>query len=148
MITFDSILVSDKIIARGDRTLKSFTLKIVEDTSVRTFIRQFNTDFDVSMFGTSAAQDSFNHINIPLQANNISYDMTFAGIAFEAKLDCMSAAIKQKKDGTYMTTYTFTFVKELDPAVDGIISATFKNKYVDEKGKKQLTQYATTLDKK
>lgn len=147
MITFDSMLVSDKTIARGDRTLKSFTLKIVEDTSVRTFIKQFHADFDVSMFGTSAAQDSFNHINIPLQANNISYNMTFAGIAFEAKLDSMSAAIKQKKDGTYMTTYTFTFVKELDPAVDGIISATFKNKYVDENGKKQLTQYATTLDK-
>ena len=148
MITFDSMLVSDKTIARGDRTLKSFTLKIVEDTSVRTFIKQFNTEFDVSMFGTSAAQDSFNHINIPLQANNISYDVTFAGIAFEAKLNSVSAVVKRKKDGTYMTTYTFTFVKELDPAVDGIISATFKNKYVDEKGKKQLTQYATTLDKK
>lgn len=147
MITFDSMLVSDKTIARGDRTLKCFTLKIIEDTSVRTFIKQFNTDFDVSMFGINAAHDSFNHINIPLRANNISYNMTFADIAFEAKLDSVSAAIKQKKDGTYTTTYTFTFVKELDPAVDGIISATFKNKYVDEKGKKQLTQYATTLDK-
>lgn len=148
MITFDSILVSDKIIARGERTFKSFTLKVIEDTSVRTFIKQFHNDFDTSLFGTSAAQDDFNHINIPLQAKNISYDVNFAGIAFEAKLDSMSAAIRRKKDGTYMTTYTFTFVKELDPAVDGVISATFKNKYVDEKGKKQLTQYATTLDKK
>lgn len=148
MITFESMLVSDKIIARGDRTLKSFALKIIEDTSLRSFIKQFNADFDVSMFGACAAQDSFNHINIPLQANNILYDMTFAGIAFEAKLDSVSAVIRQKKDGTYMTTYTFTFVKELDPTVDGVISATFKNKHVDENGKKQLTQYATTLDKK
>ena len=147
MITFDSMLVSDKTIARGDRTLKCFALKVVEDTSVRTLIKQFNADFNVSLFSTSAAQDDFDHINIPLQAKNISYNMTFAGIAFEAKLNSVSAVVKQKKDGTYMTTYTFTFVKELDPAVDGIISATFKNKYVDEKGKKQLTQYATTLDK-
>ena len=114
---------------------------------MRTIPKQFAGHFDVSMFGTSAAQDSFNHINIPVQANNITYDVTFAGIAFEAKLDSMSASIRRKKDGTYMTTYTFTFVKELDPAVDGVISSTFKNKYIDAKGKKQLTLYATTLDK-
>ena len=71
MITFDSMLVSDKTIARGDRTLKCFALKVVEDTSVRTLIKQFSADFNVSLFSTSAAQDDFDHINIPLQAKNI-----------------------------------------------------------------------------
>jgi hypothetical protein len=147
MISFDSVLVNDRTIVRKERVLKSSALKIVEDTSVRTFIKQFSSDFDVSMFGTSAVQDAFNHINIPLQANNISYNMTFAGIAFEAKLDGVSAAIRRKKDGTYMTTYTFTFVKEIDPSVDGVLSSSLKNKETDEKGKKKLIQYATTLDK-
>ena len=147
MISFESVLVSDKIITRHDHTLKCFTLKVTEDTSVRTIPQQFRTDFDVSMFSSNAAQDKFNHINIPLQADNISYNVTFAGIAFEAKIDSMSAVIKRKKDGTYMSTYTFTFVKELDPAVDGVISSTFKNKTTDAKGKKSLTLYATTLDK-
>lgn len=147
MISFDSVLVGDRTIVRKENTLKQFTLKIVEDTSVRSFIKQFSSDFDVSMFGTTAVQDSFNRINIPLQANNISYKVSFAGIAFEAKLDCVSAAIKRKKDGTYMTTYTFTFVKEIDPSVDGVLSSSLKNKETDEKGKKKLIQYATTLDK-
>ena len=31
--------------------------------------------------------------------------------------------------------------------VDGIIASTFKNKETDEKGKKKLILYATTLDK-
>lgn len=147
MISFDSVLINDRTIVRKEHNLKMFTLKIEEDSSVRTFIKQFSSDFDVSMFGTTAVQDSFNRINIPLQANNISYNVTFAGIAFEAKLDYVSAAIKRKKDGTYSTTYTFTFVKELDPNVDSVISASLKNKETDEKGKKKLVQYATTLDK-
>lgn len=147
MIEFEAVLVNDKTIAREDRTLKCFTLKVTEDSSVRTVIKQFKDDFDVSMFGASAVDDGFDHVSIPLRSYNISYNMTFADIKFVAKIDGLTATVKQKKDGTFMTTYTFTFVKELEPTIDGSISAALKNKEVDEDGKKKLILYSTTLEK-
>lgn len=147
MIEFEAVLVNDKTIVREDRTLKCFTLKATEDSSVRTIIKQFKDDFDVSMFGASAVDDSFDHVSIPLRSYNISYNMTFADIKFVAKIDSLTVTVKQKKDGTFMTTYTFTFVKELEPMIDGSISAALKNKDVDEDGKKKLILYSTTLEK-
>lgn len=147
MITFDSFLVNDRTVVRNDNAYKCFTLKVIEDTSTRTIPQQFKPDFDTSMFSQNAINDTFNRINIPLRAENIKYNMTFAGIAFDAKIDSMSAAIKRKKDGTYSTIYTFTFVKELDATVDITLSSMIMAKETDAKGKKQIIKYATTLDK-
>jgi hypothetical protein len=147
MISFEAILIGDKTIARNNMAHKSFTLKVIEDTSVRTIPPQFKGDFDTSMFNASAVNDTFNRINIPLRQNNINYEITFAGTKFNAQLESMSANIKQKKDGTFTTTYTFTFVKELDPTVDGILSSMFMVTETDDKGKKQLIKYQTDLVK-
>lgn len=147
MITFESFLVGDKTIVRNDNAYKCFTLKVIEDTSVRTIPQQFAADFTTNMFSSNASQDTFNRINIPLRVDNIKYNMNFAGIVFEATIDSMSAVIKRKKDGTYSTIYTFTFVKELDAAVDTTLSSMIKVKETDEKGKKQIVKYVTTLDK-
>lgn len=147
MITFEAILIGDKTIARNNIAHKSFTLKVIEDTSVRTVPQQFANDFDTSMFNASAVKDTFNRINIPLRQDNIKYEVTFANTTFEAQLESMSANVKQKKDGTFTTTYTFTFVKELDPAVDGIISSMFMVTEMDDNGKKQLVKYTTNLVK-
>lgn len=147
MITFEAILIGDKTIARNNIAHKSFTLKVIEDTSVRTVPQQFANDFDTSMFNVSAVKDTFNRINIPLRQDNIKYEVTFANTTFEAQLESMSANVKQKKDGTFTTTYTFTFVKELDPAVDGIISSMFMVTEMDDNGKKQLVKYTTNLVK-
>lgn len=147
MINFEAILINDRTIVRNNNAQKCFTLKVLEDSSVRTIPQQFGSDFDTSMFHASAINDSFNNINIPLRHNNLNYNMTFAGIAFTAKLDNMKAVVRQKKDGTFTTTYTFTFVKDIDQAVDSQLSSMLLVKEVDDKGKQQLIKYATSLDK-
>lgn len=147
MITFDSILIGDKTIARNNIAHKSFTLKVVEDTCIRSIPQQFKNDFDTSMFNASAVNDTFNRISIPLRQNNINYEITFANTTFNAQLESMSANIKQKKDGTFATIYTFVFVKELDPTVDGILASMFMVTETDDTGKKQLVKYQTNLTK-
>lgn len=147
MISFEAILIGDKTIARNNMAHKSFTLKVIEDTSVRTIPSQFKGDFDTSMFNANAVNDTFNRVNIPLRQNNINYEITFAGTKFNAQLESMSANIKQKKDGTFTTTYAFTFVKELDPTVDGILASMFMVTETDDKGKTQLIKYQTDLVK-
>lgn len=147
MITFDSILIGDKTIARNNIAHKSFTLKVIEDTCIRFIPQQFKNDFDTSMFNASAVNDTFNRISIPLRQNNINYEITFANTTFKAQLESMSANIKHKKDGTFATIYTLSFVKELDPTVDGILASMFMVTEVDDSGKKQLVKYQTNLTK-
>ena len=147
MISFEAILVNDRTIVRNDNAYKCFTLKVLEENSVRVVPQQFSSDFDTSMFSASAVNDTFNRINIPLRQNNLKYTVSFAGLTFDAKLDGMSAAVKTKRDGTCSTIYTFTFVKELDPTVDGVLSSMLMVKTTDDKGKKTLTKYQTNLVK-
>ena len=89
MISFEAILIGDKTIARNNMAHKSFTLKVIEDTSVRAIPPQFKGDFDTSMFNASAVNDTFNRINIPLRQNNINYEITFACTNFTAQIESM-----------------------------------------------------------
>ena len=54
---------------------------------------------------------------------------------------------KNPKDETFYTVYKLTFEKEIDPAVDGLISSMFKVKDVDENGKSKLRTCTTKLEK-
>lgn len=147
MISFDSILIGANTIVRNDNAYKRFTLKVIEDSSIRSIPPQFKNDFAVDVFGATASDDAFNRIHIPLTAENITYHVNFSGIKFDAKIDAMSANVKQKKDGTFCTTYTFTFVKELEANIDTSLETMMLVREEDENGKKKLVQYATELEK-
>lgn len=146
MISFDSFLIDDRTITRNNQPLKSFTLKVIEESSVRSLPQQFKGDFDTSMFNSSAVNDEWDRINIPVGKHySLKYNVNFAGIAFEAKLENFSSSVKVKKDGTCSTIYVLKFTKELDAAIDPQISAMLNVKETDAQGKTQTAKYATTL---
>lgn len=146
MISFETFLVDDRTITRNNNPLKCFTLKCIEDTSIRTVPQQFKNDFDTSMFNANATNDDWDRINIPVGKNySLTYTVNFAGIVFDAKLENFSASVKTKKDGTRSTIYVLRFTKELDASIDPQISAMLNVKELDANGKPQIVKYATTL---
>jgi len=146
MVSFESSLIADRTITRNNQPLKCFTLRVVEESSIRSLPQQFKGDFDTSMFASTAVNDEWDRINIPVGKHySLKYNIDFAGIAFEAKLENFSSSIKVKKDGTCITTYVLKFTKELDAAIDPQISAMLNVKETDANGKTQTAKYATTL---
>ena len=121
-----------------------FTLKVVEDTSVRTFPSQFHT-IDLGVFDSIANNDVFNKINIPADDYNLSYNIKFDELEFGAKLESINATVKHTKDGTAYTEYNLNFVKSLDKEIDTKLSYFLKLKEADEEGKKHIKWIDTTM---
>jgi hypothetical protein len=121
-----------------------FTLKVVEDTSVRTFPSQFHT-IDLGVFDSIANNDVFNKINIPADDYNLSYKIKFDELEFSAKLESINATVKHTKDGTAYTEYNLNFVKSLDKEIDTKLSYFLKLKEADEEGKKHIKWIDTTM---
>ena len=125
---------------KKDNIYSCFSLQVVEDSSVRTFPRQFNR-LDLSVFDSVANNDVFDKLNI-------QYIVDFEGLNFEAKLDSMSAVIKRKNDVPY-TVYTLNFIKEIDKEVDLKLASFVKYKEEDpETGKKKVKYFNLVMNDK
>ncbi len=132
---------------KKDNIYSCFSLQVVEDSSVRTFPRQFNR-IDLSVFDSVANNDVFDKLNIPCNEDNLQYIVDFEGLNFEAKLDSMSAVIKRKNDVPY-TVYTLNFIKEIDKEVDLKLASFVKYKEEDpETGKKKVKYFNIVMNDK
>lgn len=132
---------------KKDNIYSCFSLQVVEDSSVRTFPRQFNR-LDLSVFDSVANNDVFDKLNIPCSEDNLQYIIDFEGLNFEAKLDSMSAVIKRKNDVPY-TVYTLNFIKEIDKEVDLKLASFVKYKEEDpETGKKKVKYFNLVMNDK
>ena len=144
-IVFDSKMTAFNVVVKKDNIFTSFNLQVVEDTSVRTFTKQFKYP-ELDVFAPNANADVFDKINIPTSDYLVSYDMTLGGLAFVAKLENISASIRRMKDGTPYTIYNLRYVKELDKDTDSKLSTYLKVKEIDsETGKKKDKFFATTM---
>ena len=144
-IVFDSKMTAFNVVVKKDNIFTSFNLQVVEDTSVRTFTKQFKYPV-LDVFAPNANADVFDKINIPTSDYLVSYDMTLGDLAFVAKLENISASIRRTKDGTPYTIYNLRYVKELDKDTDSKLSTFLKVKEIDsETGKKKDKFFATTM---
>ena len=144
-IVFDSKMTAFNVVVKKDNIFTSFNLQVVEDTSVRTFTKQFKYP-ELDVFASNATADVFDKINIPTSDYLVSYDMTLGDLAFVAKLENISASIKRTKDGTPYTIYNLRYVKELDKDTDMKLAAYVKYKEVNsETGKKEPKFFNTTM---
>lgn len=132
---------------KKDNIYTCFSLQVVEDSSVRTFPRQFER-IDLGIFDNVAHNDVFDKLNIPCEEENLKYIVDFEGLNFEAKLDTMSAVIKKKNDVPY-TVYTLNFIKEIDKEVDLKLASFVKYKEEDpETGKKKVKYFNLVMNEK
>ena len=115
-----------------------FSLQVMEDTSVRTFPRQFNR-IDLGVFDSVANNDVFDKINVPCDDYNLQYTMDFEDLQFDVKLESISAAIKHTKTGTPYTVYNLNFVKEIEKEVDLKLASFVKYKEEDPESGKKIT---------
>lgn len=143
-IRFSSTMTKISSTIKKEDVFVSFTLKVLEDSSVRTFPGQFHT-IDLSVFDSMATNDVFNKINIPADDYNITYKVNLGDLEFDAKLESLNATVKHTKDGTAYTEYNLNFVKSLDKDVDTKLSYFLKLKETDEEGKKRIKWIDTTL---
>ena len=143
-IRFSSTMTKISSNIKKEDVYVCFTLKILEDSSVRTFPGQFHT-IDLSVFDSIATNDVFNKINIPAEDYNIEYKINLGDLEFNAKLESINANIKHSKDGTAYTEYNLNFVKSLDKEVDTKLSYFLKLKETDEEGKKHLKWIDTIM---
>ena len=91
-VNFDSSLVNFKLVKKGEDMFWILQMKVVEDTSIRSFPRQFQQDIDFNgAFDQSATQDAWDKVNIPLDAYTLEYKVTFSDLVFPAKLIGISA---------------------------------------------------------
>lgn len=145
---FDSSLANFKLVKKGEDMFWILQMKVIEDTSIRSFPRQFQQDIDFNgAFDQSAAQDAWDKVNIPLDAYTLEYKVTFSELIFPAKLIGISATRKESNDGVWSTEYILSFV--CDPEKDMIknIAWYVKHKEPDpETGKKVLMTYNTVLE--
>lgn len=144
-IRFSSTMTKISSTIKKDDVYVGFTLKIVEDTSVRTFPGQFHT-IDLGVFDSVATNDVFNKINIPAEDYNIGYNINLGGLEFGAKLESINATIKHTKDGTAFTEYNLNFIKSLDKDIDTKLSQFLKLKETDEEGKKKIKWIDTVME--
>lgn len=125
-----------------------FSLQVIEDTSVRTFPRQFNR-IDLGVFDSVANNDVFDKINVPCDDYNLKYTMDFEDLQFDVKLESISAAIKHTKTGVPYTVYNLNFVKEIDREVDLKLASFVKYKEEDsETGKKKIKYFSVSMEEK
>jgi hypothetical protein len=96
-IRFSSTMTKISSNIKKDDVYVCFTLKVQEDSSVRTFPGQFHT-IDLGVFDSIATNDVFNKINIPADDYNLDYNINLGGLEFGAKLDSINATIKHTKD--------------------------------------------------
>ena len=76
-IRFSSTMTKISSNIKKEDVYVCFTLKVVEDTSVRTFPSQFHT-IDLSVFDSIATNDVFNKINIPAEDYNLTYKINLS----------------------------------------------------------------------
>ena len=143
-IRFSSTMTKISSNIKKEDVFVCFTLKVLEDSSVRTFPGQFHT-IDLSVFDSMATNDVFNKINIPAEDYNIEYKIDLGDLEFNAKLESINANVKHTKDGTAYTEYNLNFVKSLDKDVDTKLSYFLKLKETDEEGKKRIKWIDTTM---
>ncbi len=143
-IRFSSTMTKISSNIKKEDVFVCFTLKVLEDSSVRTFPGQFHT-IDLSVFDSMATNDVFNKINIPADDYNIEYKVNLGDLEFNAKLESINANVKHTKDGTAYTEYNLNFIKSLDKDVDTKLSYFLKLKETDEEGKKRIKWIDTTM---
>lgn len=143
-IRFSSTMTKISSNIKKEDVFVCFTLKVLEDSSVRTFPGQFHT-IDLSVFDSMATNDVFNKINIPTDDYNIEYKVNLGDLEFNAKLESINANVKHTKDGTAYTEYNLNFIKSLDKDVDTKLSYFLKLKETDEEGKKRIKWIDTTM---
>ena len=144
-IRFSSTMTKISSNIKKEDVYACFTLKVIEDSSVRTFPGQFHT-IDLGVFDSVATNDVFNKINIPAEDYNISYKITFGGLEFGAKLESINATVKHTKDGSAYTEYNLNFIKSLDKDIDTKLSYFLKLKEADEEGKKHIKWIDTAME--
>lgn len=143
-IRFSSTMTKISSNIKKEDVFVCFTLKVLEDSSVRIFPGQFHT-IDLSVFDSMATNDVFNKINIPADDYNIEYKVNLGDLEFNAKLESINANVKHTKDGTAYTEYNLNFIKSLDKDVDTKLSYFLKLKETDEEGKKRIKWIDTTM---
>lgn len=147
-IKFDSVLNSFKLVRKGEDIYWLLQLKVVEETSIRTFPKQFGTDIDFNgAFDQSAVNDAWNKANFPLEDYNLNYMLTFGEISLNAKLINISATRKLTKDDNWSTEYILNI--QADPDKDQIKKLAYLVKYKEESpetGKKVLINFDTLLE--
>lgn len=105
-IKFKAVMTKFQPIIKKDAVIVSFKLKVVEDTSIRTFPQQFRGQIDLmSLFASNATQDVWIKSAIPLSDYRMKYEMTFDQYVFDARLDQIDTTRKEAKDGTWSTEY-------------------------------------------
>lgn len=149
-IKFSGSIKGFKLVTKGEDGYWVLQIECVEDTSIRTFPNQFRGDIDFNgAFDSSAANDAWNKVNLPVADYNIKYNIQFSEISEEVKLTNIAATRKIIKgtENVWMTVYMLTFI--CDPEKDNIKSlAWFTNrKEIDpETGKKAFAVYDVTLE--
>lgn len=147
-IKFSSSLTSFKLVRKNEDMFWVLQAKVVENTSIRTFPKQFNGDIDFNgAFGQTAAQDAWEKLIIPVQDYSLNYKMTFSDLVFDVKLHTITAIRKELKEGGWITEYTLDFI--CDPEKDMIKSIAWYVKHKEEDpdtGKKVIAMYDTVLD--
>ena len=145
---FDSVLTWFKLVKRGEDSFWNVQFKVSEETSIRTFPRQFSPDIDFNgVFDQSAVNDAWDKTNIPVSDYNIHYMIDFSELSFEAKFLNIAAVRKHNNDDTWRTDYTLSFL--CDPDKDTIKKLVY---YVNRKevnpmtGKKEVVAYPTVLN--
>ena len=145
---FDSVLTAFKLVKRGEDTFWNVQFKVSEETSIRTFPRQFSPDIDFNgVFDQSAVNDAWDKTNIPVSDYNLHYMLDFSELSFEAKFLNFAAVRKHNNDDTWRTDYTLSFL--CDPDKDTIKKLVY---YVNRKevnpmtGKKEVVAYPTVLN--
>ena len=136
-IRFSSTMTKISSNIKKEDVYVCFTLKVVEDTSVRSFPGQFHT-IDLGVFDSIANNDVFNKINIPAEDYNLTYKVNLGELEFNAKLESIN-------EGTAFTEYNLNFIKSLDKDVDTKLSYFLKLKETDEEGKKRIKWIDTTM---
>lgn len=147
-IKFDSVLTAFKLVKRGEDSFWNVQFKVTEETSIRTFPKQFGNDIDFNgVFDQSAVNDAWDKTNIPVSDYNIHYLLDFSELSFEVKFLNIAAVRKQNNDDTWRTEYTLSFL--CDPDKDTIKKLVY---YVNRKevnpmtGKKEVMTYPTVLN--
>lgn len=147
-IKFDSVLTAFKLVKRGEDSFWNVQFKVTEETSIRTFPKQFGSDIDFNgVFDQSAVNDAWDKTNIPVSDYNIHYLLDFSEFSFEVKFLNIAAVRKQNNDDTWRTEYTLSFL--CDPDKDTIKKLVY---YVNRKevnpmtGKKEVMTYPTVLN--
>lgn len=147
-IRYSATMTKFNVNVKKDNIYSCFSLQVLEDSSVRTFPRQFNR-IDLGVFDSVANNDVFDKINVPCEVYNLKYVMQYEGLEFEVKLESISANIKKTKTDVPYTVYNLNFVKEIDKDIDLKLAQFVKYKEEDvETGKKVVKYFSVEMDSK